>query len=59
MILTMLLWIVVGLAGLGVWVHGILAFDGGQELPGWLEIILGGMLMFLALNLNPWRRRPG
>ncbi|MEJ7894266.1 MAG: hypothetical protein WKF94_16675 [Solirubrobacteraceae bacterium] len=41
----MLLWIVVGLAGLWVWVHGILAFDGGQELPCWLEIIMGGMLM--------------
>ena len=53
----MLLWIVVGLAGFVVWVHGILTYDSGHAVPGWVEIVMGGMLMFITMNLNPWRLR--
>lgn len=40
---------VAGLAGLAVWILGILAYTEGREVAGTLEIVLGGVLMSLAL----------
>lgn len=43
-----------GVAGLAVWIVGILELGAGREVAGSLEVILGGVMMSLAL----WQRVP-